>query len=126
MNAAWSIISRGTVRSAVGNSPRHSQRSGRAATSAVRLCTVGVIGEFTVDTDSPARSIAKRHGSRELPSKIPTEAELEIDYVEGVMTPSDIVDVLSHLKFEDGRAVLQVDKAARDYLVASAAARHGK
>jgi hypothetical protein len=44
-----------------------------------------------------------------------TEAKPET--LDADMTPSDIVDILTRLKFHDGKAVVKVDRAARDYLV---------
>jgi hypothetical protein len=56
--------------------------------------------------------------------KTPTQDDL-VDYLDGEMLPSDLVDILRHLKFDDGKATLQVDRAARDYLGTSVTARHG-
>jgi site-specific recombinase XerD len=39
------------------------------------------------------------------------------------MTPADIIDILGHLKFHDGGAVVKVDRPVRDYLVSALAAR---
>jgi hypothetical protein len=56
---------------------------------------------------------------------MPRRDEMHIDFVDASMTPSDIVDILQHLKFSNGRTLLQLDRQARDYLLASVTARHG-
>jgi hypothetical protein len=50
--------------------------------------------------------------------------EFDVDWLDADMMPADIVDVLRHLKFDNGKATLQVDRPARDYLIASVTARH--
>ena len=48
--------------------------------------------------------------------------EFDVDWLDADMMPADIVDVLRHLKFDNGKATLQVDRPARDYLIASVTA----
>jgi hypothetical protein len=59
-------------------------------------------------------------------SSSPPPTRDEPDYLDADMRPSDIIDILKHLKFANGKAVVQVDRPARDYLVTSVAARVGK
>jgi len=41
------------------------------------------------------------------------------------MTPTDLVDILTRLRFRNGKAVVKVDHAVRDYLVSAVTARRG-
>jgi hypothetical protein len=42
------------------------------------------------------------------------------------MRPSDLIDILKRLNFENGKAELQIDRHARDYIIGAVTARHGK
>jgi hypothetical protein len=59
-----------------------------------------------------------------MPSPPPTRDEPET--LDADMTPGDLVDILTRLKFRNGKAVVKVDHAARDYLVTAVTARRGK
>jgi len=58
-------------------------------------------------------------------SPMPPRDQMDLDWLDGTMTPSDIVAILKQLKFEHGKATLQMDRPARDYLIAAVTARHG-
>jgi hypothetical protein len=48
------------------------------------------------------------------------------DYLDADMKPGEVIDTLRHLKFCNGKAVVEVDKAACAYLIDAVSARHGK
>lgn len=47
------------------------------------------------------------------------------DYLDGDCTGRDIITVLKAVKFTNGQAVVQMDKAARDYILCAVATRCG-
>ena len=60
-----------------------------------------------------------------MPKHVPRETDPP-DFLDADCTGRDIIDTLKRLKFENGQAVVQLDRPARDYLVTSVAARVGK
>jgi hypothetical protein len=86
--------------------------------------------------DGKARRLEGWAGARGFPamSNVPTEAELEIEFVDADMTPRDIIDVLGRLPFRrlsgsgrhgDRRVAITIDQGVRDYLIAAVTARCG-
>jgi hypothetical protein len=49
-----------------------------------------------------------------------------IDELDGDCTPGDMIDILRRLQFGAGFSTVQLDRDARDFLVAAIAARCGK
>ena len=55
-----------------------------------------------------------------MPKYVPRETD-PADYLDADMTARDIIDTLKRLKFENGQAVVQLDRPARDSAVANTA-----
>jgi hypothetical protein len=51
---------------------------------------------------------------------------IELNELDGDMTASDVIEILRKLHFATGFTTIQIDRDARDFLVASIAARCGK
>jgi hypothetical protein len=70
-----------------------------------------------------------------MPSYVPTEADLQTEYLDGDMSPSELVAILKALPFPKGKrqgrppgpshCIVSLDCDARDYIVGAVMARHG-